>query len=206
MQYRASAPVPNWRFNADANSGHASGIFMPAVCTLRLRLWRRLTWGLERMNTPAPNGDSAGVVAPAPIFFVIASAIGAVLEWLHPSTLLAQPYARFVGAILIAISMALFAAVLVQMARAKTSFDANKPTSTLITSGVFRVCRNPTYLSLVLLQAGLAFAFQSLWLLLLVVPAVAVTHWGVVVREEQFLKRKFGSEYVKYARRVRRWL
>ena len=161
---------------------------------------------LKRMNAPAPNGDSAGVIAPAPIFFLIASAIGAVLEWLRPSTLLAEPYARFVGAILIAISIALVAAVLVQMARAKTSFDANKPTSVLITSGVFRISRNPTYLSLLLLQAGLAFALQSLWLLSLVVPAVDVTHWGVVVREEQYLRRKFGSEYERYASGVRRWL
>jgi len=120
--------------------------------------------------------------------------------------LLAQPYALFVAATFIAFSIALVAAVLIQMAKAKTSFDANKPTSALITSGVFRLCRNPTYLSLVLLQAGLAFAFHSLWLLLLVVPALAVTHWGVVLREEQYLKRKFGAEYEQYARRVRRWL
>ena len=158
------------------------------------------------MNTPAPNGESAGVVAPAPVFFVTASAVGAALDWLHPSTLLAHPYARFVGAFLIAMSIVLVAAVLIQMARAKTSFDANKPTSALITSGVFRVCRNPTYLSLVLLQAGLAFALQSLWLLLLAIPAVAVTHWGVVLREEQYLRRKFGAEYEQYTRRVRRWL
>ena len=92
------------------------------------------------------------------------------------------------------------------MARAKTSFDARKPTSALVTSGIFRVSRNPTYLSLALLQAGLAFAFQSFWLLLLVVPAVALTHWGVVLREERYLDHKFGDEYSQYARRVRRWL
>jgi len=158
------------------------------------------------MTTPDAISESADVVAPAPIFFVIASALGATLEWLLPSTLLAQPYALFLAATLIAFSVVLVAAVLFQMAKAKTSFDANKPTSALITSGVFRLCRNPTYLSLVLLQAGLAFAFQSLWLLLLVVPALAVSHWGVVLREEQYLKRKFGAEHEQYARRVRRWL
>jgi hypothetical protein len=35
MSRRAYAPQPNCRFNADANSGHAFGIFLPAVCTLR---------------------------------------------------------------------------------------------------------------------------------------------------------------------------
>ena len=42
----AYAPQPNCRFNADANTGHAFGIFMASVGTLRLRLRRRLTLAL----------------------------------------------------------------------------------------------------------------------------------------------------------------
>lgn len=122
------------------------------------------------------------------------------------STLLAQPYGLAVGTTLIALSLRLIVAVLIQMARAKTTFDARKPASALVTTGVFRVSRNPTYLSLTLLQAGLAFAFQSLWLLLFVVPAVVATHWGVSVREERYLARKFGVQYADYSREVRRWL
>jgi protein-S-isoprenylcysteine O-methyltransferase Ste14 len=161
---------------------------------------------LERMNTTTSNAESAGVVAPAPVFFVIATLVGTGLEWLKPSALLAQPYALVVGASLIAVSIILVASVLAQMARARTPFDARKPTSALITSGVFRVSRNPTYLSLVLLQAGLAVAFQSLWLLFLVLPAAAATHWGVILREERYLQKKFGSGYSQYASSVRRWL
>lgn len=35
LQRRAYAPQPNWAFNADANTGHAFGIFMASVGTLR---------------------------------------------------------------------------------------------------------------------------------------------------------------------------
>ena len=158
------------------------------------------------MTNNISNGESAGVLAPAPVLFVIASGVGAVTEWLRPSALLAQTYSVAVGTALILVSIALVVSVLVQMSRAGTSFDARKATSALITSGVFGLSRNPTYLSLALLQAGLAFAFQSFWVLLLVVPAAAVTHWGVVLREERYLQGKFGAEYLEYARRVRRWL
>ena len=44
-----SAPQPNWRFNADANTGHAFGIFMASAGALRLRLRRRLTSALDHM-------------------------------------------------------------------------------------------------------------------------------------------------------------
>jgi hypothetical protein len=38
--------VPNWSFNADANTGHGFAIFMASVGALRLRLRRRLTLAL----------------------------------------------------------------------------------------------------------------------------------------------------------------
>ena len=44
------------------------------------------------------------------------------------------------------------------------------------------------------------------WLLLLTVPVVLVMHHGVVLREEAYLERKFGDEYLRYKAGVRRWL
>ncbi|MCW5660047.1 MAG: isoprenylcysteine carboxylmethyltransferase family protein [Burkholderiaceae bacterium] len=89
--------------------------------------------------------------------------------------------------------------------RADTAFDARKPTTAIVTTGAFRISRNPTYLSL-LLQVGLAFASHATWLLLTAAAAAAVTHWGIVLREERYLERKFGDEYHRYAAKVRRWL
>jgi protein-S-isoprenylcysteine O-methyltransferase Ste14 len=33
-----------------------------------------------------------------------------------------------------------------------------------------------------------------------------ILHWGIVLREEQYLLRKFGLDYEAYRSRVRRWL
>ncbi len=77
---------------------------------------------------------------------------------------------------------------------------------TVVTDGAFRYSRNPTYLSLTLLYVGVALVLNSLWVLMMVVPAVAVTHWGVVLREERYLESKFGEEYRRYTQRVRRWI
>ena len=152
-----------------------------------------------------PN-DHAGVLAPAPVFFGLAIAAGYLLEWIFPTRLLSFPYAFVIGAYLIAGSIALVLFAVVPLSRARTAFDARKPTTALVTTGAFRISRNPTYLSLTLLLIGLALVFRSVWLLATAAVAVAITHWGIVLREERYLEAKFGDEYRRYATKVRRWL
>jgi protein-S-isoprenylcysteine O-methyltransferase Ste14 len=53
---------------------------------------------------------------------------------------------------------------------------------------------------------GLAIAFDTLWLLLMLVAFAIVIRYGVVAREEAYLDRKFGEVYRGYCSRVRRWL
>jgi protein-S-isoprenylcysteine O-methyltransferase Ste14 len=52
----------------------------------------------------------------------------------------------------------------------------------------------------------LALAFNTFWLLLMLVPFALVIRYGVVAREESYLERKFGDNYRGYRSRVRRWL
>lgn len=156
--------------------------------------------------SPFAAADNAGVLAPAPVFFGVAIAVGYGLEWLLPMSLLSFPYAAALGALLIAVSVALVLFAVVPLSRAQTAFDARKPTTQIVTAGAYRFSRNPVYLSLALLQTGLAFASHSVWLLLTAAAAIAITHWGVILREEHYLEGKFGAEYRRYAARVRRWL
>ena len=66
--------------------------------------------------------------------------------------------------------------------------------------------RNPIYLGMFLGQIGLILAFNSLWLLMTLVPFVLVIRYSVVAREEAYLARKFNDAYRDYYSRVRRWL
>jgi protein-S-isoprenylcysteine O-methyltransferase Ste14 len=80
------------------------------------------------------------------------------------------------------------------------------PTTTIVETGPYRFTRNPIYLGMFVGLAGLAIAFDSLWLLgTLLVFAFAI-RYGVVAREEAYLERKFGDAYRHYRARVRRWL
>ena len=79
--------------------------------------------------------------------------------------------------------------------QAGTNVNPWKPSLSLVTVGIFGWMRNPMYVGLMLILAGLAIALASDWTLVLLVPAALILHFGAVKREERYLKAKFGESY-----------
>jgi protein-S-isoprenylcysteine O-methyltransferase Ste14 len=77
---------------------------------------------------------------------------------------------------------------------------------TIIATGPFALSRNPLYVGLLALSAGLSLLAGSLWALLLLPVEWALLRWGAVLPEERYLTATFATSYVEYTRRVRRWL
>jgi protein-S-isoprenylcysteine O-methyltransferase Ste14 len=75
-----------------------------------------------------------------------------------------------------------------------------------VTSGPYRLSRNPGYLGLALVYAGIAILSGALWALATLGPTLIVVDRGVILPEERYLSRRFGEEYSCYRRRTRRWL
>ena len=93
--------------------------------------------------------------------------------------------------------------------RAATTANPMKPqrASSLVTSGVFGITRNPMYVGLLFVILAWAAFLCSLWALLLG-PAgfvLYMTHFQIRP-EERALTELFGAQYTDYQRRVRRWL
>lgn len=88
----------------------------------------------------------------------------------------------------------------------RTGLLPGQETRTLVTSGPYRLSRNPLYLGLVALYVGLGLLLPSLWAVLLTPLAVAAVEWGAIRPEETFLRRHFGAEYEEYSRHTRRWV
>ena len=89
---------------------------------------------------------------------------------------------------------------------AGTPVPARKPTTMIVRTGPYRFTRNPIYLAFSLLQLGIAIWVNSVWLMVTLVVAVALMHYVVIPREEQYLERKFSRQYLDYKACVRRWL
>ena len=105
-------------------------------------------------------------------------------------------------------SLALFVAACTQFWRARTTIDPFVPqrATRLVTHGVYRVSRNPMYLSLLVLLAAYALRLgtPAAWL-----GPAAYAAWITrfqILPEERALARRFGAEWDAYRRRTRRWL
>jgi protein-S-isoprenylcysteine O-methyltransferase Ste14 len=84
--------------------------------------------------------------------------------------------------------------------------DPGRPTSKIITTGVFSVSRNPLYLGGICILVGFALAFNLPWALVLLLPAIIACHYVLITPEERYLAAKFGEEYRLYTKAVHRWI
>jgi protein-S-isoprenylcysteine O-methyltransferase Ste14 len=90
--------------------------------------------------------------------------------------------------------------------RAGTTENPFKPSTALVFDGPYRFTRNPMYLGMAAVYVGLAFVLGLMWALLFLPLVLIAVDRLVIAREEPYLERKFGEEYVAYKRRVRRWI
>ena len=92
------------------------------------------------------------------------------------------------------------------LARAGQPSAPGVPTSRLVKTGVFNSSRNPLYLGLLLVQAGLGIAIGWAWLVVMVLPATTIVYFILIRPEERYLEATFGEEYRHYKQSTRRWL
>ena len=139
-----------------------------------------------------------------PIIFLCAILLGIALSraWsLH----FVSPSVRLLGPLVTACAVVLFLLSYREFRRAGTSVQGSKRSTVIVRTGPYRFSRNPIYLAFILLVLGLSVWLNNLWLLVTLVPPVAIIALLVIPREERFLKRNFNDQYSSYKDQVRRW-
>ncbi|MBI5405665.1 isoprenylcysteine carboxylmethyltransferase family protein [Candidatus Kaiserbacteria bacterium] len=158
------------------------------------------------MNKTTLTSDSPQVIAPPPFIYLGGLAAGIALHWLKPLPFLPKSLTLPLGVAIIAVSVVLVVLAFRAFIRAKTNIDVRKPTTSVVSTGPYRLTRNPIYLSMTFLVLGIAVWANSLWILVTLVPVLLIMQFGVIVREESYLTKKFGDEYLRYKSKVRRWV
>jgi protein-S-isoprenylcysteine O-methyltransferase Ste14 len=83
---------------------------------------------------------------------------------------------------------------------------ARNPTAVIVRTGPVPLQPELDLSGVLWVPTRIAICVNSVWLLATLVWAAALIHYVVIRREEQFLERKFGVQYLDYKASVRRCL
>ena len=150
--------------------------------------------------------DNPGIQVPPPLIYVLLLILGLLLDRRSHVPFLPRNAARGLGWPLIGGGVALSRWFFRTMRDAEAPVRTDKPVPRLTTNGPFHYTRNPGYLAMAMIYAGVAVLRNALWAILLLPVVLYVIQREVIGREERYLERSFGEEYLSYKARVRRWV
>ena len=141
-------------------------------------------------------------------------------DWLSPvalgAVLATAPFSRFVGGgvactLEIAGVALLVVGLLIRIAVAgygsirRSGLEKRISASRLVTDGLYAHTRNPLYLANITMLSGLAAVYGAYWVIVAGLPLLVFAITSLVSAEEEFLARRFGTEYDDYRDRVPRF-
>ena len=140
----------------------------------------------------------------AAVFGVLMWAVNRKLEFGRVEFAFQTP----VAIVLLVAGLLLMLVAVASFVVAKTTVNPLRPSraSSLVTTGIFRLSRNPIYLGDLLVLAALAVWLGNAVNVVLLVPFVWTINRFQIIPEERALTDLFGERYVAYCSRVRRWL
>jgi protein-S-isoprenylcysteine O-methyltransferase Ste14 len=151
--------------------------------------------------------DKLNLKVPPAVVFLCCIGLMWLLNKLMPGASLLNIH-RWIINLLLAIGALIAFAGVVQFQMQSTTVNLHKPNnaSSLVTTGIYSISRNPMYFGmLILLFAYLLKTGQPGGLLVILLYIVYMTRFQIKP-EEQVMEHKFGEAYRTYRQRVRRWI
>lgn len=154
----------------------------------------------------SPHKDNAGVIMFPPLLYILTLAIGIAGSRLYQISLLPETVALPLGILLVFTFFVLLFPAARIFTRNNTTVNPSGITTRIVNDGIYRYTRNPMYLAFTLFYGGVALLTQSWLCFVLLLPLLILVQKGIIEREEAYLSRKFGQEYLAYKAQVRRWI
>ena len=145
---------------------------------------------------------------PPPLVAAIAAAAMWGFSLFLPTLDLPTAVRRAVAIALALVGIGFSVAGVTSFKRAKTTLNPMQPetASTLVSSGIYKVTRNPMYVGLLVVLVAWAVFLSSAWALLWPVFFFIYISRFQIAPEERALDARFGSDFAAYRSKVRRWL
>lgn len=115
-------------------------------------------------------------------------------------------WADMLGGLMVGAGLLLLALAMIEMRNKRTTVIPHRDADALVDSGIFSRSRNPIYLGDALILTGAILRLDAVLALLLVPLFIWVIERRFIVPEEDRLRRKFHTAFVKYTQKTRRWI
>ncbi len=165
---------------------------------------------LEHISDPFDDfdvcRDSPDVIARPPRIALAFLAAGFVIDRFMTAPFLYEPVQYLGGAGLLIAGSTLAAAAMRRFRTSGTAIETRRATTAIVAEGPYAGTRNPVYVALMLLYTGIGVIANAPAIVALLPVLFAVLHFGVVLREEEYLECKFGDSYLAYKQAVPRWV
>jgi protein-S-isoprenylcysteine O-methyltransferase Ste14 len=142
------------------------------------------------------------------LFYVLTFVAAVLIQKKVPiaDTLFHTNVVKIVGIILLVIALFFLFRSLRQFFLTKNTVVLIKPASSLQTTGIYSITRNPMYLGLAIVYLGITCFIGNWWNIILFPPLILIVQEYIIKREEKYLEVEFGQVYEEYKRKVRRWI
>lgn len=139
-------------------------------------------------------------------YFVILLILSIVSNFVIPiMTIIYAPYTYF-GIVIIGVGIAMDLRSSSLFVKRKTTVSPYGWPTSLVTSGPFRISRNPMYLGMAAILLGIAVFLGTLVIFAFPVIFVIIIQTQLIPEEERKLEKIFGEQYKDYKKKVRRWI
>jgi protein-S-isoprenylcysteine O-methyltransferase Ste14 len=146
-------------------------------------------------------------IPPLPLAVVVAVLMWLVAKYL-PVFRVDRVLAGIVGACLAISGLGSIVGGVMQFRASRTTVNPMQPdkAATLVTGGIYAHTRNPMYVGMTFMLLGWSVWLGSVYALILTVAFVLYMNRFQIAPEEKALHARFGTEFLAYKERVRRWL
>jgi protein-S-isoprenylcysteine O-methyltransferase Ste14 len=152
------------------------------------------------------QSDNPEIKLPPPVIFLSFFLTAVALKHFIPLVGIAAPIRQIIGAVLAVVGFSIIALALLKFREHRTTILPDASASAMIQDGIFARTRNPIYLAFAMLYIASGFYFQVVWAFVLLPFLIVVIQLNLIRREEAYLERRFGTEYLAYKRKVRKWV
>ncbi|MEP3247572.1 MAG: isoprenylcysteine carboxylmethyltransferase family protein [Sneathiella sp.] len=154
-------------------------------------------------RTPRDHPD---VKIPPPLCYLAFLMAGIFLNSDWSEGEIGSPVRLLIGALIALCALSITASEARNHGKSGSNVEPWKPTTLILSNGLYAYSRNPIYVGMTITYAGIAFAAGS-WIAFSLLPfCLLVIRYHVIAREEVYLEEKFGDEYLSYKASVRRWI